>query len=152
MTLEISPEELRLLPGYEIRAQVFMAGVEEFGKDLCPTVEDEDKRNRKESNPDKIRELEEFIKVIDPNWVHPKYRKEMVVRIYTSTDSYEPLKEFIDQTLDLARRQGGRIDHQCTPITDKLNEDLIVRHKEVGGPYFITELFFLFDENLPGSI
>ena len=161
MRPEISPEELRQLPGYEIRANVFMDRVQEVERKMAKTrpstmlmvtMEDADQADKELSDAERGR-IEDFYKELGEVWIPPESRGEMVVRVYASCDFWKPLKKFVKKTLDLAREQGGRLDGNTKPLSNKEIEAMIARDDvDSGETWFIFNRFFTFDENLPGLI
>jgi hypothetical protein len=165
----MKPEELSHLPDYEKRAHIFMEGVREIREEV---LEEHDSillvmvSDALETWRKSYRSLDKIFSEADvdltvfgdftPAAIAERLDRQStsssVVEVNASCDLQKPLKKFIKQTLDLAQEQGGRIDGDFIPLSTENLKDMIntTSYKECG--FLTCNLFFVFDENLPGSI
>lgn len=156
----MSIEELLRPPDYEIRANNFISRVQGIGNGVkeayewtdCLFLTVEDALEKWTAGFERVGELlgdRNLPRELDPVAIADGYDRQSascsVVEVNASCTSWEPLKKFIDQTLDLAHEQGGEIDEGFLPISTEKKEDMIKRiNVDSGETWFNSNLFFKF--------
>ncbi|MCJ7792687.1 MAG: hypothetical protein MUP45_01810 [Candidatus Marinimicrobia bacterium] len=164
----MNPEKLNQIPSHEIRAKSFMDGVQEIeGKilkahDVMLSVM---VNNALETYGKGYHSLDKMLTEsgmdlsdfgdLAPAAIAERLDQETnsrsVVEVYASCDVRKPLLKFIKKTLKLAEKQGGRIDGNFMALSTDERENMISTSSLEFG-FLTCNLFFTFDENLPGSI
>lgn len=154
-----SIEELLQPPDFEIKANSFIQQIESVGKKIQEANPNTDLRvTIKKALPRLIDGYDELQKVIGDSQIagispeilaedlNRRSATECVVEVYSLSDAYKPLLEFIQQALILADENYGKLDTGFSPLLATTNEEnFITKVGDEAVSMFNSHLYFTFE-------